>query len=57
MSDRDNENLNQVWMIEHIKEKNLYEVVHSLSTLVLHNMIKDVKLTFGNWHAGQLFWV
>jgi hypothetical protein len=28
-------NLNQVWMIEYIREKKLYELVHALSTLVV----------------------
>lgn len=29
------EDLNQVWMIEYIDKKQSYEIVHSLSTLVL----------------------
>lgn len=49
----DDRNLNQVWMIEYIREKKLHEMVHSLSTLVLETTLKSCKLTFGNWGVGQ----
>lgn len=51
------EDLNQVWMIEYIDKKQSYEIVHSLSTLVLENFTKDIRLTFGDWKSGQLFCV
>ncbi len=40
-------------MIEYIKEKNLHEIVHALSTLVLETTLKSCKLVFGDWGAGQ----
>lgn len=49
------EDLNQVWMIEYIEKQNSYEIVHALSTLVLENFTKDIKLAFGDWKKGQLF--
>jgi len=45
--------LNQVWMIEYIKEKKLHELVHAQSTLVLESTFKSCKLVFGNWGTGQ----
>ena len=45
--------LNQVWMIEYIKEKKLHELVHAQSTLVLESTMKSCKLVFGNWGTGQ----
>lgn len=49
------EDLNQVWMIEYIEKQNSHEIVHALSTLVLENFTKDIKLAFGDWKKGQLF--
>jgi hypothetical protein len=51
------EDLNQVWMIEYIEKRNTYEIVHALSTLVIENFTKDIKLTYGDWRNGQLFWI
>lgn len=44
-------------MIENIKEKNSYELVHSLSTLVMENCVRSIKLSFGDWKSSQLFWI
>lgn len=57
MGDPNDEDLHQVWMIEHIAERNSYEIVHALSTLVIENFTKDLKLVFGDWGKGQLFWI
>jgi hypothetical protein len=51
------EDLNQVWMIELIGERSAFEVVHALSTLVIENFTKEIKLTYGEWRKGQLFWI
>lgn len=57
MGDPNDEDLHQVWMIELINEKASYEVVHALSTLVIENFTKELKLTYGDWRKGQLFWI
>lgn len=57
MGKPNDEDLNQVWMIEFIAERNAYEIVHALSTLVLENLVKSIKLTFGDWKKGQLLWI
>lgn len=44
-----------IWMIEYIEERNLYEIVHAMSTLVIENFVKDIRLTYGSWKSGQLF--
>ena len=49
----DDRNLNQVWMIELIRERKLHELVHANSTLVLGSTLKACKLEFGNWAYGQ----
>lgn len=49
--------VNQIWMIELIDEKNAYEIVHAMSTLVIENLVKDIKLTYGSWRSGQLFYI